>query len=61
MELRLEQICIGHINPRNENCKGCKMDEDNYHCPNYLSQIDAVRIYRPEQYSTTRNFPGVLT
>jgi hypothetical protein len=48
MELKLEDVCIGHINPRGEDCKGCKKDEENYHCPRYLSQKDAIRLYRPE-------------
>lgn len=49
----LELICIGHINSRGEECKSCKIDEDNYHCPNYLSQKEAIRIYTP--YSSQSN------
>jgi len=51
MEIQLEErtrICIGHIQERNENCKVCRMDEYNFNCPQYLSQKDAIRIYRPE-------------
>jgi hypothetical protein len=51
MELKLEErvkICVRHINPFDENCRGCRIDEDNYHCPDYLSQKDAIRLYRPE-------------
>lgn len=48
MELRLEQICIGHIRVRNEHCKTCKSDEGNYLCPDYLSQRQAIEQYRPE-------------
>lgn len=55
MELKLEEVCVGHIQSRNENCKICRMDEDNYHCPKYLSQKDAIKLYRPEQVSS-RNF-----
>jgi hypothetical protein len=51
MEIKLEDICVWHINPGNEKCKNCKIDENNYHCPEYLSRIKVIEKYRPEQVS----------
>ena len=49
LNIRLEEICIGHIGqPRSSNCQICKIDEYNKYCPNYLSQKEAIRLYRPE-------------
>jgi hypothetical protein len=53
MEIKLEDICVWHINPSNEKCKNCKIDEDNYHCPDYLNRIKAIETYRPEEVSPT--------
>jgi hypothetical protein len=56
MELKLEEVCVGHIQSRNGNCSTCRMDEYNFNCPNYLSQKDAIKLYRPEQVPSPREF-----
>ncbi|MFA5856151.1 MAG: hypothetical protein WC867_02240 [Candidatus Pacearchaeota archaeon] len=41
--VRLEDVCIGHINPRSERCNYCKIDEGNSYCSNYQSRITSIR------------------
>jgi len=59
MGTQLEKVCIGHINYRGEDCKGCKIDEGNKQCPNYLSQKDAIKLYRPEEIPSRNSPVGV--
>jgi hypothetical protein len=43
----LEELCIGHITPRREECRGCKIDEGNKNCPNYKTKIDVILEKQP--------------
>lgn len=43
MKIPLEEICIGHIVPRREDCKECKIDEYNKNCPYYKNRVELVK------------------
>lgn len=49
--IKLEDVCIGHINSRNEDCRSCKMDEHNEDCSDYLNRTQAIEKYRPEVFT----------
>lgn len=59
---KLELVCIGHIslvNLRSKDCTFCKLDEENYNCPNYLSVKAAIEKYRPGQPSQANFSIGI--
>jgi hypothetical protein len=43
----LEEVCIGHITPRRENCRVCKLDEGNKYCPNYKTRTEVIQEKQP--------------
>jgi hypothetical protein len=48
MEIRLEDVCVWHINPGNDECRNCKIDEHNYDCPKYLGRMQSIKRFEPE-------------
>lgn len=41
----LEEMCVGHITPRHENCRDCSIDNYNLNCPYYKSRKQAIEDF----------------
>jgi hypothetical protein len=47
MDVSLEEICVGHINPRIQDCSMCRIDEHNKDCPSYKTRVQIIKEWQP--------------